>query len=336
MPGDLAGQEVVPEAVRVLRACELGYEFEEFEVGAGPLLRGEPALSEQTFEEAARADAILFGAIGDPRVPDVGYAAQVLLRMRFELDLYVNLRPARLYDDRLSPLRQPERRPIDLLIVRENTEGLYVGMGGRFRRGTEHEVAIQEDVNTHHGVSRIIEHGFRQATRRLCLVDKSNAMHHAGGLWQDRWREIRGRHPEIETRHLYVDAAAMELVRDPTQFEVIVTGNLFGDILSDLTAALVGGMGVAPSGNVNPETRRGLFEPVHGSAPNIAGQGVVNPLGAILTAGMMAEHLGDEAAAKRIESAVKGAIRAVECTRDLGGSLSTSEAGAAVLRRLRD
>jgi 3-isopropylmalate dehydrogenase len=336
MPGDLAGQEVVPEAVRVLRACELGYEFEEFEVGAGPLLRGEPALSEQTFEEAARADAILFGAIGDPRVSDVGYAAQVLLRMRFELDLYVNLRPARLYDDRLSPLRQPERRPIDLLIVRENTEGLYVGMGGRFRPGTEHEVAIQEDVNTHHGVSRIIEHGFRQATRRLCLVDKSNAMNHAGGLWQERWREIKDRHPEIETRHLYVDAAAMELVRDPTQFEVIVTGNLFGDILSDLTAALVGGMGVAPSGNVNPETRRGLFEPVHGSAPNIAGQGVVNPLGAILTAGMMAEHLGDEAAAKRIESAVKGAIGAGECTRDLGGSLSTSEAGAAVLRRLRD
>jgi 3-isopropylmalate dehydrogenase len=336
MPGDLAGQEVVPEAVRVLRACELGYEFEEFEVGAGPLLRGEPALSEQIFHDAAKADAILFGAIGDPRVPDVGYAAQVLLRMRFELDLYVNLRPARLYDDRLSPLRQPERRPIDLLIVRENTEGLYVGMGGRFRRGTDHEIAIQEDVNTHRGVSRIIEHGFHQATRRLCLVDKSNAMNHAGGLWQERWREIKDRHPEIETRHLYVDAAAMELVRDPTQFEVIVTGNLFGDILSDLTAALVGGMGVAPSGNVNPETGRGLFEPVHGSAPNIAGQGIVNPLGAILTAGMMAEHLGDEAAAKRIESAVKGAIRAGECTRDLGGSLSTSEAGEAVLRRLSD
>ena len=336
MPGDLAGQEVIPEAIKVLKACGLPYEFEEFEVGASPVLRGEPALSEQTFQEASRADAILFGAIGDPRVPDVGYPAQVLLRMRFELDLYVNLRPARLYDDRLSPLRQPERRPIDLLIVRENTEGLYVGMGGRFKRGTEHEVAIQEDVNTYQGVSRIIEHGFGHATHRLCMVDKSNAMGHAGGLWQDCWKAIKARHREIEARHLYVDAAAMELVRDPTQFEVIVTGNLFGDILSDLTAALIGGMGLAPSANLNPETGRGLFEPVHGSAPNIAGQGVVNPLGAILTAGMMVEHLGDGDAAKRIEQAVTGAIRSGDCTRDLGGTLTTREAGDAVVKRLED
>jgi 3-isopropylmalate dehydrogenase len=260
----------------------------------------------------------------------------VLLRLRFQLDLYVNLRPARLYDDRLSPLRDPARRGIDLLIVRENTEGLYVGMGGRFRRGTEHEVAVQEDLNTHHGVGRILEQGFRRASRRLCMVDKSNAMNHAGGLWQERWAQARAAHPELETRHLYVDAAAMELVRDPTQFEVIVTGNLFGDILSDLTAALVGGMGVAPSANINPETRRGLFEPVHGSAPGIAGQGIVNPVGAILTAGMMVEHLGDEDAAKRMESAVRGAIRAGECTRDLGGSLSTREAADAVIGRLRD
>jgi 3-isopropylmalate dehydrogenase len=336
VPGDLAGQEVIPEAVRVIRATGLDYEFEEFEVGAAPVLRGEPAMSEATFEAVSQADAILFGAIGDPRVPDVGYPAQVLLRLRFQLDLYVNLRPARLYDDRLSPLRDPARRGIDLLIVRENTEGLYVGMGGRFRRGTEHEVAVQEDLNTHHGVGRILEQGFRRARRRLCMVDKSNAMNHAGGLWQERWAEARAAHPELETRHLYVDAAAMELVRDPTQFEVIVTGNLFGDILSDLTAALVGGMGVAPSANINPETRRGLFEPVHGSAPGIAGQGIVNPVGAILTAGMMVEHLGDEDAAKRMESAVTAAIRAGECTRDLGGSLSTREAADAVIGRLRD
>ena len=336
VPGDLAGLEVIPEAVRVIRATGLDYEFEEFEVGAAPVVRGEPAMSEATFEAVSQADAILFGAIGDPRVPDVGYPAQVLLRLRFQLDLYVNLRPARLYDDRLSPLRDPARRGIDLLIVRENTEGLYVGMGGRFRRGTEHEVAVQEDLNTHHGVGRILEQGFRRARRRLCMVDKSNAMNHAGGLWQERWAEARAAHPELETRHLYVDAAAMELVRDPTQFEVIVTGNLFGDILSDLTAALVGGMGVAPSANINPETRRGLFEPVHGSAPGIAGQGIVNPVGAILTAGMMVEHLGDEDAAKRMESAVTAAIRAGECTRDLGGSLSTREAADAVIGRLRD
>jgi 3-isopropylmalate dehydrogenase len=161
-------------------------------------------------------------------------------------------------------------------------------------------------------------------------------MNHAGGLWQARWAEARAARPDLETRHLYVDAAAMELVRDPTQFEVIVTGNLFGDILSDLTAALIGGMGLAPSANVNPETGRGLFEPVHGSAPNLAGKGLVNPLGAILTAGMMVEHLGDGDAAKRIESAVIGAIKAGECTRDVGGSLSTREAADAVIGRLKD
>ncbi len=334
MPGDLAGQEVIPEAVKVLEACALGLEFEQFEVGAGPVLRGEPAMSEATFQAASAASAILFGAIGDPRVPDVGYPARVLLRLRFELDLYVNLRPARLYADRLSPLRDEARRPVDLLIIRENTEGLYAGLGGRFKLGTPDEVAIQEDLNTAKGVSRILEYGFARAQRKLCMVDKSNAMAHAGGLWQDRWKALTAERPDLETRHLYVDAAAMELVRDPTQFEVIVTGNLFGDILSDLTAALIGGMGIAPSANINPDTRRGLFEPVHGSAPNLAGKGVVNPFGAILTGAMMVLHLGHEAAAERIEKAVVEAIRNGECTRDLGGSLGTAEAGDAVKRRL--
>jgi 3-isopropylmalate dehydrogenase len=334
VPADLAGIEVVPEAVKVLKALGLPFEYEEFEVGAAPVLRGEAAMSEETFEQVSKADAILFGAIGDPRVPDVGYPAQVLFRMRFGLDLYVNLRPARLYHDRLSPLRDPERRPIDLLIVRENTEGAYVGSGGRFKRGTEQEVAIQEDINTHLGVSRIIEYAFGRAGKKVCMVDKSNALAHAGGLWQERWAAIKACHPEFETRHLYVDAAAMELVRDPTQFEVIVTGNLFGDILSDLTAALIGGMGVAPSANVNPETGRGLFEPVHGSAPTIAGKGIVNPLGAILTAALMVDHLGFPQEAQRMEQAAAGAIAAGECTRDIGGSLSTSEAGDAVVKRL--
>jgi 3-isopropylmalate dehydrogenase len=336
VPGDMAGQEGVPEAIKIINALGLPYELEEFEVGAGPIMRGEPPMSDATFRELSDADAILFGAIGDPRVPDVGYPARVLLRLRFELDLYVNLRPARLYHDRLSPLRDPRRRGIDLLIVRENTEGAYIGAGGRFKRGTELEVAIQEDVNTHIGVSRIIEHAFARARRSVCMVDKSNALPHAGGLWQDRWHDIRARHPELATRHLYVDAAAMELLRDPTQFEVIVTGNLFGDILSDLTAQLIGGIGLAPSANVNPETHRGLYEPVHGSAPTIAGKGIVNPLGAILTASMMVADLGDQEAAARMESAVRAAIIAGQCTRDVGGSLSTSEAGDAVRRHLGD
>jgi len=335
VPGDGAGREVVPEAVKVLRASGAQLVFEEFEVGAERVLRGDPAMPESVFQELQKADAILFGAIGDPRVSEP-YAAGVLLRVRFELDLYANVRPAKLYDERLSPLRDPERRRADLTIVRENTEGMYTGLGGRFKKGTPEEIALQEDVNTHLGVTRVIEYAFTLAKREVCLVDKSNALAHAGALWQERWKTIAHQHPDLGARHLYVDAAAMELVRDPSQFDVIVTGNLFGDILSDLTAQLVGGMGIAPSANLNPKTGKGLFEPVHGSAPNLAGQGVVNPLGAILSGAMMVEHLGSAEAAKRIESAVVAAIKAGEVTRDLGGTLSTAEAGDAVRRRMGD
>jgi 3-isopropylmalate dehydrogenase len=336
IPGDGAGKEVVPEAVKVLRAAGAGFEFEEFDIDADRFLRTGVALPDDLYGEIKQADAILFGAIGDPRVSDARYARDVLLRMRFELDLYANLRPARLYDDRLSPLRVSERRGVDLLIVRENTEGSYIGAGGRLKAGTEQEVAVQEDVNTYLGVSRILEYAFELAREEVCMVDKSNAMNHAGALWQERWRALASGHTNLRTRHLYVDTAAMELVRDPTQFDVIVTGNMFGDILSDLAAALVGGMGVAPSANVNPKTRRGLFEPVHGSAPTIAGKGIVNPLGAIGSAAMMTRHLGFEDVAKRIDEGIVAAVKAGECTRDLGGNLSTSEAADAVARRLRD
>jgi 3-isopropylmalate dehydrogenase len=209
-------------------------------------------------------------------------------------------------------------------------------MGGRFRKGTEAEIATQEDVNTYGGVTRILEHAFGMAKREVVMIDKSNAMTYAGGLWQERWKAVASLHPSVKTRHLLVDAAAMQLVRDPSQFDVIVTGNLFGDILSDLTAELVGGMGIAPSANINPKTGRGLFEPVHGTAPDIAGKGLVNPIGAILSAGMMVEHLGHHEMAVAIEGAVEAAIRAGECTRDVGGNLSTSEAGDAVVRRLKD
>jgi 3-isopropylmalate dehydrogenase len=209
-------------------------------------------------------------------------------------------------------------------------------MGGRFKKGTQEEVAVQEDLNTYLGVTRIIDYAFKIAHRDVVMVDKSNAMTHAGALWQQQWKAVAARHPNVKTRHLYVDAAAMQLVRDPTQFEVIVTGNLFGDILSDLTAELIGGMGIAPSGNINPETGRGLFEPVHGTAPDIAGRGLVNPIGAILSASMMVRHLGHGDMADAMEGAVKAAIQAGECTRDLGGGLSTSEVGDAVAKRLRD
>jgi 3-isopropylmalate dehydrogenase len=326
----------VPEAIKVMRAAGADFEFQEYDVNADQYMRTGVPIPDDVWKELEQADAILFGAVGDPRVNDAAYLAGVLLRLRFELDLYVNLRPAKLYDDRLSPLRHENRRKIDLLLVRENTEGLYVGMGGRFKKGTDDEVAIQEDLNTAQGVTRIIEYAFETARREVVMVDKSNAMTHAGALWQERWKAVAKKHPNIKTRHLYVDAAAMQLVRDPTRFEVIVTGNLFGDILSDLTAELIGGMGIAPSGNINPETKRGLFEPVHGTAPDIAGKGLVNPIGAILSASMMVRHLGRKEMADAIEGAVESALRAGECTRDLGGSLSTSQVGDAVAKRLRD
>ena len=326
----------MPEAIKVLRAAGADFAFEEFDVNADAYLRTGHAIPPEIWKDLEKADAILFGAVGDPRVNDAAYMAGVLLRLRFELDLYVNLRPAKLYDDRLSPIRREDRRHVDLLIVRENTEGIYVGMGGRFKRGTAEEVALQEDVNTHTGVTRIIEHAFKVARQEVVMVDKSNAMTYAGGLWQDRWKAIAAQNSKIKSRHLYVDAAAMQLVKDPSQFDVIVTGNLFGDILSDLTAELIGGMGVAPSGNINPVTGRGLFEPVHGTAPDIAGKGVVNPTGAILSASMMVRHLGFSDMADVIEGAVESAIRARECTRDIGGNLSTSQAGDAVVKRLRD
>ncbi len=326
----------MPEAIKVLRAAGADFDFQEYEVNADQYMRTGVPIPDATWSDLRKADAILFGAVGDPRVNDAAYLAGVLLRLRFELDLYVNLRPARLYDDRLSPLRREDRRKLDLLIVRENTEGLYVGMGGRFKRGTKAEVAIQEDLNTYLGVTRIIEYAFHVAEREVVMVDKSNAMTHAGGLWQQQWKAVAKKHPDIKTRHLYVDAAAMQLVRDPTQFEVIVTGNLFGDILSDLTAELIGGMGIAPSANINPETGLGLFEPVHGTAPDIAGKDIVNPIGAILSASMMVRHLGHKEMADAIEGAVSSTLRAGECTRDLGGSLSTHEVGDAVAKRLRD
>jgi 3-isopropylmalate dehydrogenase len=336
VPCDGAGKEVVPEAVKVLRAVGADFAFEDFKVDADEYLRTGVAIPDATWKQLQAADSILFGSVGDPRVRDPKYLAGVLLRMRFELDLYVNLRPAKLYDERLSPLRREDRRHVDLMVVRENTEGLYVGMGGRFKQGTEAEIATQEDINTYVGVTRILEHAFTIARREVVMVDKSNAMTYAGGLWQERWKAVAGRHAQVKTRHLFVDAAAMQLVKDPSQFEIIVTGNLFGDVLSDLTAELIGGMGIAPSANINPNTGRGLFEPVHGTAPDIAGKGLVNPIGAILSAGMMVQHLGDHELAVAIEGAVELAIRAGECTRDLGGNLSTSEAGDAVVKRLKD
>jgi 3-isopropylmalate dehydrogenase len=335
IPGDGIGKEVTPEAVKVLRAVAAAakrpLEFVEFDWGADKYLREGVSLPAGAVEMLRdEFDAILFGALGDPRVPTNQHAADILLGLRFKLDLYVNARPVELLHERLTPLRDRTERDVRIMVFRENTEGLYVGVGGFFKKGTADEIAVQEDVNSRKGVERIIRYAFEHARKnglkRVCMSDKSNAMNFAHDLWQRVFKEVRQEYAEIDSRHLYIDTLAMEIVRDPRQFDVIVTCNLFGDIISDLGAQLAGGLGLAPSGNIHPG-RTSLFEPVHGSAPNIAGKGIANPLGSVLTAGMLLEFLGWKAEAAAVHSAVKEALLKNYLTPDLGGTKKTAEVG---------
>jgi len=333
IPGDGIGVEVTREAVKVLTVATGAnrLEFTEFDWGAERYLRDGTTLPQGAVEMLRKDfDAILFGAVGDPRVPSNKHAADILLGLRAKLDLYVNFRPVELYDESLTPLRGRATRDVNFVVVRENTEGLYVGAGGHFQRGTPHEVAIQEDVNTRKGVERIIRYAFEfahaHALGRVCMSDKSNALAYGHELWRRVFTQIRSEYGGIESRHLYVDALAMELVRDPTQFQVIVTCNLFGDILSDLGAQLAGGLGLAPSGNIHPG-QISLFEPVHGSAPNLAGKNIANPAGAVLASALMLDHLGMPETANKLREAVRAAVRARKTTADLGGTLGTREAG---------
>ena len=335
VPGDGIGPEVIEQAVLTLAELDAGLEFDVLEkINADGFLRTGVPMTDDDLDRIRRSSAVLFGAIGDPRVRDPGYARGVLLRLRFDLDLYVNLRPAWLLHDRLSPLRAEARRPVDLVVVRENTEGLYAGIGGRLRTGTPHEVAIDTEVSTRFGVDRVIGYGFGIARREVCMVDKSNAVPSGGALWQDRWAEAVRTHPAVATRHLYVDTAAMKLVEDPSAFDVVVANNSYGDILSDLTAQLAGGLGTAASANLNPDTGFGLYEPVHGSAPDIAGQDLANPVGAILSGALLLDRVGRPELATAVRTAVRTAIAHHECTADLGGELGTRAAGAAIRRRL--
>ncbi|MFD7505031.1 isocitrate/isopropylmalate dehydrogenase family protein [Streptomyces sp. NPDC059850] len=335
LPGDGIGPEVVAEALRVLEAVAPELETDVLShVSADTFLATGTALSDKDFARVADSDGALLGAVGDPRVTDPGYARDVLLRLRFELDLYVNHRPATLLHDRLSPLRDAARRAIDCTVVRENTEGLYAGIGGALRGGTEHETAVDTEVSTHRGVSRAMDFAFAHATRSVTLVDKANAVPNNGALWQRCFREASARRPELPTRHLYIDAAVMHLVEDPTAFDMIVANNSHGDVLSDLTAQLAGGMGTAASANLNPETGFVLCEPVHGSAPDLAGTGTANPLAAILSAALLLDRASRGTEAAAVRDAVGRTIAKRLCTPDLGGSLSTSEAGSAVLDEL--
>jgi 3-isopropylmalate dehydrogenase len=335
IPGDGIGTEVIREAVKVLKAATSGrrtqLEFTEFDWGAERYLSDGTTLPPEAVETLRRDfDAILFGAVGDPRVPSNKHAADILLGLRSKLDLYVNLRPVELIDAGLTPLRDRGPNDVNFVILRENTEGLYVGMGGQFQRGTSHEVAVQEDVNTRKGVERIIRYAFEYARqhnlRRVCMSDKSNALTFGHELWKRIFSQVKDEYSDIESRHLYIDTLVMELVRDPGQFRVIVTCNLFGDILSDLGAQLAGGLGLAPSGNIHPG-RISLFEPVHGSAPTIAGKNLANPFGAVLASALMLDHLGMEDRAEALRKAVRTAVRERRTTADLGGTLGTREAG---------
>ncbi|MEK7203960.1 MAG: 3-isopropylmalate dehydrogenase, partial [candidate division NC10 bacterium] len=327
--------DVIAEGIKVLEAVArvtgARLDLVHFDLSAERYLRTGETLPQPVFEDLRdNYDAIYLGALGDPRVPDMKHAADILLGLRFRLDLFVNMRPVKLLDRRLCPLKNRLEGDVDFVVFRENTEGLYVGMGGFFKKGTADEVAVQEDVNTRKGVERIIEYAFRFAheTKRtkVTMSDKANVLTYGHDLWQRVFREVAGRYPDIEAEHLYVDALGMQLVRAPQRFQVIVTCNMFGDILTDLGAALQGGLGMAASGNLNPE-RTPLFEPVHGSAPKYAGKDVANPMGAVLTAGMMLEYLGLRQEAALLDAAVREAIRQDKVTSDLGGTLGTKAVG---------
>ncbi len=341
--GDGIGPEVVEQALRVVGPLGVPLEIQHFPWSANHYLQTQETLPKGALIELRdQFDAIFFGALGDPRVPDGVVARDVLLGLRFGLDLYINLRPVQLLDEKLCPVKGKRRRDVNFWVLRENTEGPYVQMGGSFKRDTPDEVAISEDLNTRRGVERIIRaaytlakvpHGSSHDTPRVCMVDKANALPHAHGLWQRAFREVAAEHRDVQSSHLFVDVAAMEFVRTPERFDVVVTSNLFGDILTDLGAAICGGLGVAASGNIHPG-RCSLFEPVHGSAPDIAGKGLANPLAAFLTLAMLYDHLGEGRAAERLRRAVEHVVLAGQVTRDVGGTLSTAECGDAVLRVL--
>ena len=342
IPGDGIGIDVTRESMRVLRRVNdvysAGLEFVEFDWGAEKYLREGVTLPAGAFDMFRKDfDAILFGAVGDPRVPEQKHATEILLALRFGLDLYANVRPVRLFHERLCPLKNVGVDEVNFTVVRENTEGAYVNSGGVFKKGTGDEVATQVEVHTRKGVGRIIDFAFQYAKQhgktKVCMSDKSNVMGYAGDLWQRCFKEAAAKYSGTQTSHLYIDALCLLMVRQPKDFQVIVTNNMFGDIVTDLAAALQGGLGMAASGNINPGNVS-LFEPVHGSSPPLAGKNVANPLGSILTAAMMLEHLGLNEPATAVEKAVIACVNEGKTTQDAGGKLGTREVGDAVLEKL--
>lgn len=339
--GDGIGPEVTAAAVLVLEAASARFgvalALETWDLSADRFLREGVSITASEMDRlVGEHDAALLGALGDPRVPGNEHARDVLLGLRRVADLYVNLRPCRLRLPSLCPLKDPGG-PVDIVIFRENTEELYVGLGGRFKPGTEDEIATQESVNTHKGVERIARAAFEYAASagraRVTLVDKANALVHAGQLWRRVFEEVGRRFPAVERDAQYVDATAMDLVRCPARYDVVVTSNLFGDIVSDLAAQVTGGLGLAPSANLHPG-RWALFEPVHGSAPDIAGTGRANPVGAIACGGLILEHVNQPEAAAAVEDAIQASLQAGVVTPDLNGRATTREVGEWIAARI--
>ncbi len=335
IPGDGIGIDVTKEAVKVLEILKnerkLDLELNHFDYGADKYLATGISMPEEQVEEYRNEyDAIFVGALGDPRIPDMAHARDILLGLRFKLDLYVNHRPIKLVDPKLCPLRDVKNEDVNFVVFRENTENMYAGIGGHLKKNTPDEVAIQSSVNTRKGVERIIRYAFEYAKNNglnhVTMSDKSNALRFEGDLWQRTFYEVGEEYPDIEKVHWFIDALVMQMVKRPSQFQVIVTANMFGDIITDLGAQLQGGLGFAASGNLNPG-KVSLFEPVHGSAPKYHGKNVANPIAAILSLQMLLEYIGYSAEAKLIEEAVLTAIRTENTTRDLGGSLGTKEVG---------
>jgi 3-isopropylmalate dehydrogenase len=326
--GDGIGPEVVAQGLRVLDAVLPGVETNRYDLGAARYHRTGEVLPDSVLAELRDHDAILLGAVGDPSVPPGVLERGLLLELRFSFDQYVNLRPSRLWPGTASPLANVKPGEIDLVVVREGTEGLYAGAGGNLHRDTPAEVATEESLNTRYGVERVVRDAFARAARRernkVTLVHKTNVLTHAGSLWARTFAAVAAEHPDVETEYQHVDAAAMYLVTHPQRYDVVVTDNLFGDILTDIAAAVTGGIGLAASGNINP-TRQfpSMFEPVHGSAPDIAGKGVADPVAAVLSVALLLDHLGHPREAARVSDAVAAELAG----RTPGAALGTSEVG---------
>lgn len=346
MPGDFVGKEVVAEGLKLLAGVSkrfgFSYQTQHYPHGAEHYLKTKETLPDGVLRELGKADAILFGAVGaDPRgnalIPQGLIETDILLKMRFEFDQYINLRPTRLLPGVPSPIRAGA---FDMVIVRENTEGLYCQQGGFLYKGTPHEVANQIEVCTRHGVERAVRYAFEYAVqfgrKKVTLVAKTNVLRYAHNLWMRVFEEVKGEYPQIATEYHHVDACTMYMVNRPASYDVIVTTNMFGDIITDLGAAIQGGMGMAASGNLNP-TRKyaSMFEPVHGSAPDIAGQGKANPIATFLSVAMMLDFLGQREAGAAIQQAVGEVVKEpTHHTPDLGGSASTAAVTEAMMKQL--